>query len=92
MDSSRTSRIGADAVLFLSIIALPWWTSLALGTLFSFVFEEYYEGILGAVFADLLYATGGSPGFHNPFEATLSAVCIFTLARILRARLISLTE
>lgn len=93
MGIHRRTRLVADILLGFSILYLPWFVSLALFILFSFIFERYYEGVVGAVLFDLLYNTSASTlWLHNPFITTEIAFIGYIVIQYLRKRIIMLTE
>ena len=54
------NRVFCDAVLFASVLILPWWIPAALSFYFFFIFDSYYEpAFLGLLF-DILYGVDTS--------------------------------
>ena len=80
-------RLLADLSLFLAIFFLPGWATLILGLLYFIVFPHYYEGVLLALWFDLLYGLPGPSWFNLPFPVTLTALVALLLITPIRYRL-----
>ena len=80
-------RIGADALLFTSVLFFPWWVTLCVGSLSFFLFSGYYELIAAGLLIDLLY---GAPlarfgGFTQ--VSALGASCLFFALLVIKRRM-----
>lgn len=50
-------RIAAGIGIFLSALWLPFWLTVALGVLFLYVFDSFYELFAAFLLVDLVYGT-----------------------------------
>ena len=80
-------RILADALLVAFALFLPWFATLALGSLFFFFFDSFFELIVAGFLMDLLF---GVPllrfgGFQ--FVLSLGALLLTLVLYPLRARM-----
>ena len=75
-------RIGANILLFVSIVLLPWWVALILGVIFLFTFSSFYEIILWALLGDLLYGTNIVSFYGVNIFLSLGALFLFVVSKI----------
>ena len=71
-------RILADIILAGSVLFLPWWASLLIGSAFFFAFDFYYELLIAGLLADLLYGAPISKfgGFTAVSAVGVLLVCV----------------
>ncbi|MDO8183402.1 MAG: hypothetical protein Q7T49_00230 [bacterium] len=80
-------RLAADLVILFSLFFLPGWISLILGLLGFVYFHHYYEGVVMALWFDLLYSLPGPAWFHLPLPVTLMAIVALLIITPVRYRL-----
>lgn len=49
-------RLLADCVMILSVLFLPWWAVIILGSVFFMTFDSYYEFLFFALLSDVLFS------------------------------------
>lgn len=79
-------RLVASVVLFLALMLLPWWLFVILGVIAFILVHNYYEGLVWALLADLIYGLPLEQSWW-PLPFFLTAVVLLLIIRPLRYRL-----
>jgi len=74
-------RTTANIILFISILFLPWWFSVAVALIFLFLFHFFIEFVIAGFIVDMIFRSGDIPMFG------LSALVIFALVSFLKTKL-----
>ncbi|MEX0933809.1 MAG: hypothetical protein WD003_00920 [Candidatus Paceibacterota bacterium] len=77
-------RLIANAILFVSLLYLPWWLFLVLGIIFLFIFRSFYELVGWSLVVDLLYGTDTSLFFNTHFLMTQGALVLLVVSSIVK--------
>ena len=78
------SRIAAAAVLFLSVIFMPWWFSFILAIAGILYFRNFYEALLAAFFMDAFYAVPEWKFGGITLVSFFAVLAVFISARYLK--------
>lgn len=81
-------RLVADLIFFCSILFLPIWVSVIIGTLFLFFFRSYYEYIAFFALADILYSAPEAQYHNFLLIMTAGSVVIFIFSEWLKKKLL----
>jgi len=81
-------RILAALALAVSVIALPWYLSIALGIFFALSFDVYLEMILLGFVLDMLYGASIPQLFHFSHIFLAIAIIVFGSAAYARQRMV----
>ncbi|HEY4510241.1 MAG TPA: hypothetical protein VJJ73_00195 [Candidatus Paceibacterota bacterium] len=85
--SSLGARIVGDVILFIAIVAFPWWLSFIFAAAGAFFFRDYYEMLIAGLAIDSLYnAVGPDRGFVYVFSITFAI--LFVIVFFLKQRLL----
>jgi len=74
----RMKRVFFDIFLFISILILPWWVSAIVAFAGIFLFEQYFEFVIGFLMMYALYSAKETQVLASPlgFSVILSSVYI----------------
>lgn len=76
------SRLSFSILLFASVFALPWWLSFFFLLVLICYFSWYYEGVIAALFYELLYGLSTSN-----LWLTISVLLLVPIIEWLKTRL-----
>ncbi len=78
-------RIGANAILFLSVFVMPWWCTALLTIGAIFFFSAFYESLVVGLLLDSLYGVSGHAwGYMCTITAHGILIASFSIKRRLK--------
>lgn len=80
-------RFFADLLLLVAATLLPWWLVLLSAAVLFFVFENYVEFILIALFLDLIYGALLDRFFGFQFALSLGSAVLFLALTFVKRRM-----
>jgi hypothetical protein len=85
--NTSAQRILVDALLFASLLWLPWWCSALIALAAVFIFEWYLEAVIAGFLMDSLYGVP-SARFHGfTFLATAAGGIMLAVSLYARPKL-----
>jgi hypothetical protein len=80
-------RVILGLLAVISVFVLPWWLVFLISLALLFYFDRFYEVIIIAIFADILYGSVHFIGY--PYLITLGTIIVFYIVTRFKKNLIA---
>jgi len=81
-------RVIFDIILFILIFISPWWISSLLLIIGIFLFNDFYEFLVGAIIIYSLFSIQGNTFLSSPLFFSICIVSIFIFIKFIKNNII----